>query len=74
MVGTDARGVTVDRSLSDKAAEALIQALKASSSHERARLMEEALSLHRRAVEAADKDQAGDGPAAPTGWSAAKSG
>jgi hypothetical protein len=64
----------VDRSLSDRAAEALIQALTASSLHERARLMEEALSLHRRAVEAADENQAGDGPIAPAGWSAAKPG
>jgi hypothetical protein len=64
----------VDRSLSDKAAEALIQARTASSLHERARLMEEALSLHRQAVEASDDDQAGDGPVANAGWSAAKPG
>jgi hypothetical protein len=65
----------VDRSLSDKAAEALIQALTASSLHERDRLMEEALSLHRQAVEAPDEDQAGDGgPFVPAGSSAAKPG
>ena len=65
-------GFTVDRSLSDKAAEALIQALTASSLHERARLMEEALSLHRQAVEASDEDEARDGSVASGGWSAAK--
>ena len=44
----------MDRALSDKAAEALTRALTASSLHERAQLMDEALSLHRRAVEARD--------------------
>ncbi|HEY3888530.1 MAG TPA: hypothetical protein VGL73_08145 [Caulobacteraceae bacterium] len=54
----------MDRSLSEKAAEALKQALATSSRHDRALLMEEALSLHRRAVEAKDEKQAGGGPIA----------
>jgi hypothetical protein len=44
----------MDQSLADQAAETLSLALAQTNRHERARLMEEALRLHRRAVEARD--------------------
>jgi hypothetical protein len=44
----------MERSLSDMAAEALTRALTVPSLNDRALLMHEALSLHRRAVEERD--------------------
>jgi len=57
----------VDQSLSEKAAETLARALEASSLHERGMLVEEALGLHRRAVEAHDAVQVGDAPISSPG-------
>jgi hypothetical protein len=53
----------LSQSLSDRAAERLAQALAEANRHERARLMEEALKLHRQAVEARDAQAVDPQPA-----------